>query len=75
MTVEILSKVERAEQVLHDLGIRSCRVRHHGEVARIEAEQGDPQSVINGRDYVEQRLRALGFRYVTVDLGGFRWDR
>ena len=72
VTVEILSKVERAEQVLHDLGIRSCRVRHHGEVARIEVEQGDLQSVIDARDHIEQRLLALGFRYVTVDLGGFR---
>jgi uncharacterized protein len=72
VTVEILSKVERAEQVLRDLGIRSCRVRHHGEVARIEVEQSDLQSVIDSREHVEQRLLALGFRYVTVDLGGFR---
>ena len=72
VTVEILSKVERAEQVLRDLGIRSCRVRHHGEVARIEVEQSDLQSVIDSRQHVEQRLLALGFRYVTVDLGGFR---
>ncbi|MEC7174037.1 MAG: TIGR00268 family protein, partial [Actinomycetota bacterium] len=49
-----------------------CRVRHHGEVARIEVEQGDLQSVIDARGHIEQRLLALGFRYVTVDLGGFR---
>lgn len=72
VTVELLSKVERAEQVLHDIGIRSCRVRHHGEVARIEVEAVDLQLVIDSRSYIEERLRALGFRYVTVDLGGFR---
>ncbi len=72
VTVELLSKVERAEQVLHDIGIRSCRVRHHGEVARIEVEAVDLQLVIDSRSYIEERLLALGFRYVTVDLGGFR---
>lgn len=72
VTVEILSKVERAEQVLHDIGIRSCRVRHHGEVARIEVEPRDLPAVIEARLHIEERLRSLGFRYVTVDLGGFR---
>lgn len=72
VTVEILSKVERAEQVLRDLGIRSCRVRHHGEVARIEVEAPDLQRVFDARAVVEERLLALGFRYVTLDLGGFR---
>jgi len=72
VTVEILSRVERAEQVLHDLGIRSCRVRHHGDVARIEVEDSDLQGVIDARSHVEERLLALGFRYVTVDIGGFR---
>jgi len=72
VTVEILSRVERAEQVLHDLGIRSCRVRHHGDVARIEVEDSDLQGVIEARSHVEERLLALGFRYVTVDIGGFR---
>ena len=72
VTVEILSKVERAEQVLRDLGIRSCRVRHHGEVARIEVEPIDLQRVVDARMVVEERLLTLGFRYVTLDLGGFR---
>ncbi len=72
VTVEILSRVERAEQVLHDIGVRSCRVRHHGDIARIEVEDSDLQRVIEARSHVEERLLALGFRYVTVDIGGFR---
>ncbi len=69
-----LKMVERAEAFLHDLGFRQCRVRHHGEIARIEVEPGRiPEAAspeVAGR--VGEHLRALGFRYVTLDLAGYR---
>jgi pyridinium-3,5-biscarboxylic acid mononucleotide sulfurtransferase len=72
--VEELSKVGRAEQVLKDLGFRQCRVRVHGDVARIEVEAPDVERLAEPRvrDHVVERLRALGYRYVTLDLEGFR---
>ena len=72
--VEELSKVGRAEQVLKDLGFRQCRVRVHGDVARIEVEAPDVERLAEPgvRDRVVERLRALGYRYVTLDLEGFR---
>jgi uncharacterized protein len=75
VTPERTGRVEEAERLMHELGFRECRVRlHDGELARIEvplAELGkltDPSA----RDFVAARLRDLGFRYVTLDLEGFR---
>ena len=48
------------------------RVRHHGEIARIETDAAGIEIVTRERETVERRLRALGFRFVTLDLGGYR---
>jgi pyridinium-3,5-biscarboxylic acid mononucleotide sulfurtransferase len=74
ITVEELSKVGRAERLLKDLGFRQCRVRVHGDVARIEVEGGDLERLATPevRDRVVEGLRSLGYRYVTLDLEGFR---
>jgi uncharacterized protein len=74
ISVEMLSKVGRAEAVLKELGFRQCRVRVHGEVVRIEVEPADlPTFAEPGvRDRVVHAMKALGYRYVTLDLEGFR---
>jgi pyridinium-3,5-biscarboxylic acid mononucleotide sulfurtransferase len=74
ISVEMLSKVGRAESLLKDLGFRQCRVRVHGDVARIEVEPDDlPLLAEPGtRERVVSALKALGYRYVTLDLEGFR---
>ncbi len=74
ITVEELSKVGRAERVLKDLGFRQCRVRVHGDVARIEVEADDVARLVEpeARRRVVDELRALGYRFVAVDLEGFR---
>jgi uncharacterized protein len=71
---EKLRVIERAEDALRDLGFRVLRVRHHGELARIEiAREELPRLFEDGRaDRAEAALRVLGFRYVTVDLRGYR---
>lgn len=72
--VEELSKVGRAEQLLKELGFRQCRVRVHGDVARIEVDLVDvPRLAEPGvRERAVHGLRALGYRYVALDLEGFR---
>lgn len=72
VTVEKLGRIERAEQVLRDLGLRVFRVRHHDALARIEIDPADFASLLALRDLVISRFRDLGYTYVTLDLQGFR---
>lgn len=67
-----LRRIERAEYVLRDLGFRQCRVRHHGDVARIEVPPEQIEQVLADRERISRELRELGYAYVTVDLQGFR---
>lgn len=68
-----LRQVEEAEGFLHALGFPAVRVRHHGDVARIEVPADAlPALADEYRRQVTQRLRELGFRYVTLDLEGLR---
>jgi uncharacterized protein len=71
---EKLRVIEQAEESLRSLGFRVLRVRHHGELARIEIGREElPRLFEDGRaDRAEAALRALGFQYVTVDLRGYR---
>jgi uncharacterized protein len=70
--VEELSKVGRAERAIKELGFRQVRVRVHGDVARVEVEQHDIDHLIRQRDTVTAALKGLGYRFVTLDLEGFR---
>ncbi|MGE5361828.1 MAG: ATP-dependent sacrificial sulfur transferase LarE [Bacteroidales bacterium] len=74
VTNEKLQMIERAEMVLQDLGFRICRVRHHGDTARLEMDPNDMARAVEPgtRATILSELRALGFRYVTVDLQGYR---
>jgi uncharacterized protein len=72
ITPQRLAQVERAEAVLHQLGLAPVRVRHHGSVARIEVEPGDFKTVLSHRDTIVGQLKAAGYTYVTLDLAGFR---
>jgi uncharacterized protein len=64
--------VERAESGLRALGFAELRVRHHGEVARIEVPVADLERVVAARDAVVGAVTAAGFRWATLDLAGFR---
>jgi pyridinium-3,5-biscarboxylic acid mononucleotide sulfurtransferase len=75
ITVEELSKVGRAERVLKDLGFRQCRVRvHSSDLVRVEVEADEVARLAEAgvRQEVVTGLKALGWRFVTLDLEGFR---
>ncbi|MBI3648062.1 MAG: ATP-dependent sacrificial sulfur transferase LarE [Actinobacteria bacterium] len=74
ISVEMLTKVGRAERVLREMGFRQCRVRVHGDLARIEVEPAELPRLAEPsvRDRVARDLKALGYRFVTLDLEGFR---
>lgn len=71
---EALGKIGRAEELLARMGFGQVRVRHHGDVARIEVEQSDFRRLLEPRvrRRIERGLRRLGYLYVAVDLGGYR---
>lgn len=74
LTLEVLGQVEAAECILHELGFVQCRVRHHGDIARIELMPEDMVAILTteSRNLVLHRFRALGYRYITLDLAGYR---
>jgi uncharacterized protein len=72
VTLGTLSQVARAEEALKALGYRDLRVRHYGDLARIEFAGEDLDRAVADRRSVIEAVRAAGYRYVTVDLEGLR---
>jgi uncharacterized protein len=72
VTPERLTRVERAEDALRELGFVGYRVRHHEMVARIELPTDQLRRAIEQRDQIVARLNEVGYTYVTLDLAGFR---
>ncbi len=73
ITLELLRQVDRAEQAVHDAGIRICRVRHHGDVARVEVPEHEFAALLDParRAAVVAGVTAAGYRFVALDLGGY----
>lgn len=72
ITEEALWQVERAEEFLLDRGFRQVRVRHYGDAARIEVAAGEIPRLVSESASVVSGLKALGYRYVTLDMEGYR---
>ena len=74
VTRETLSMVERGEDALRALGFRQCRVRHHGDIVRIEIDREElPRALTPEMAAQFARIfKALGFKFVTLDMDGFR---
>jgi len=74
ITREKLRRIEKGEAYLVSLGFRTSRLRHHGMLARIEVPEEDIPRLVSGalRKRVARKMKALGFRYVTFDLEGYR---
>ncbi len=72
VSVEILSRVDRAEAAVRRLGFTQLRVRHYVDTARLEVGVEELTGVLQQREAVVAALKAAGYRYVTLDLEGFR---
>jgi len=74
VTREVLEQVERGEESLRQLGFREFRVRHHGELARVEIARVElPRALtMEMMDAMTEALRNAGFKYITLDCAGFR---
>ena len=74
ITKDILHRINEGEKFLHGLGLKQVRVRHHGNLVRIEVEQEDICELVDGgvADEIDRKFRELGYTYVTIDLKGYR---
>lgn len=74
VTREVLEQVERGEESLRELGFRELRVRHHGELARVEIARNElPRALtMEMMDAITAAMKKAGFKYVTLDCQGFR---
>lgn len=74
VTIERLSKIDRGEEILREFGFREFRVRHHDQLVRLEIAQAEMDRALQKDllDELAKKFRELGFKYVTLDLEGFR---
>ncbi|MDQ4106102.1 MAG: ATP-dependent sacrificial sulfur transferase LarE [Actinomycetota bacterium] len=72
ITPEKLSQVARAEEFLRGRGFRQVRVRHHGEIARLEVGEEELNRAFAEREEISAGLKDAGFLYVALDLAGYR---
>ncbi|HEY0407711.1 MAG TPA: ATP-dependent sacrificial sulfur transferase LarE [Pyrinomonadaceae bacterium] len=74
VTIERLGTIDRGEEIMRELGFREFRVRHHDELVRLEIAPAELERALRREivDELARRFRALGFRYVTLDLHGYR---
>ena len=73
ITENAIKQIEAAENVLHDLGFKQCRVRHHDELARIEIDPLDFERILKDdiRSEVINTFLGIGYSYVSLDLSGY----
>ena len=69
---DTLRRIERAEAALGKLGFTRCRVRHHGDIARIELMPADLAKAIKQRTQIIRQLKSAGYIFVTLDLAGYQ---
>ena len=72
VTVESLRRIEAAEDILRDLGLREVRARHHDKLCRIEVGVDEMELAFAHRDEITRQLKALGYLWVSLDLNGLR---
>jgi uncharacterized protein len=74
ITVERLRQIEKAEEILKALGFRTVRVRYHTDIARIEVGSDEIDMFLKDglREQAVEKLKALGFKFVALDLQGYR---
>jgi uncharacterized protein len=68
----LLKQIEAAETALLAMGFTEMRVRHHGEIARLELKPEDFPRALEQREAITRALKAAGYKFVTLDLAGFK---
>ncbi|MDI6741062.1 MAG: ATP-dependent sacrificial sulfur transferase LarE [Candidatus Edwardsbacteria bacterium] len=69
---ETLAKIEKGELFLAKLGIKKCRVRHHGDIARIEVPPRDFNKVVTRKAEIVKGISEAGYKFITLDLAGYQ---
>jgi uncharacterized protein len=69
---EKLAQIEEAEIFLSNFGISDSRVRHHGDIARIEVPSNEIETITFNKTQIVEKLKELGFKYIALDLQGYR---
>ena len=72
VTIETLSRIERAEDFLRGLGMREFRARHHDKLCRVEACEADMEIAFRRREEIVAGLKKIGYLWVSLDLAGLR---
>jgi uncharacterized protein len=72
ITKQKLNNIDKAEQILLDLGFTQVRVRHHGDIARIEVSKKEMIKILDNSEFINTSFKKLGFLYVTLELSGYR---
>ena len=72
VTIETLSKVERAEDYLQSLGLREVRARHHDRLCRVEVGEAEMETAFRFRKEIVENLKKIGYLWVSLDLSGLR---
>ena len=72
ITESILNQIEQAEYILEEYGVQHFRVRHHDDVARLEVAKEEMSTVLKHADEIQERIKQLGYRFVALELGGFK---
>ena len=72
ITAGLLKRIDQAEAYLSSLRFRQVRLRHHHGLCRIEVDKSDIRRLLNKRERIVERLKDLGYNYITVDLEGYR---
>lgn len=70
----LVQRIYKCEELLHQMGFSQVRVRHHGDIARIEILPGEMECLLDKakRAEIAERMRKLGYTYITLDLNGYR---
>ena len=72
ITKNKLERIEEGENFIHDLGVRQVRVRNYNDIARIEVDDDQIESMVKNRKKIMKKFREIGFVYISLDLEGYR---
>jgi len=72
ITASLLKRIDQAEEYLRSLGFRQVRLRHYNDLCRIEVDKSALCRLLSKRARIVERLKGLGYSYITVDLEGYR---